>query len=335
MHSVMRRVHLALLLSILLSSCADKLPGGTVSPTLTLSPVQTIFYLDPSALSYGVFETDATSVIINVYNSTPKAFRAFGDISIEDGSGITTYKVQSGESTVVHSMPPGGKRVTITSGGQSKFNNELRGVFITKITFDRSTVQIQPSNPRLVIYGDSITVGGNVDYPSAEAWPVLLRKQYSVFVEAHGYRMLHEDASTSVERSEFVSRISSWTPDYIWLAIGTNDYGFEQWSAQEFGKAYATLLDAIHSSNSQALLFAQSPILRASESPNSFGDNLDSYRQQIAVACSARSAWCKFVDGTNSVFPQPIELDKDGVHLTMKSSAKYAKAVLTIIGKSR
>src|SRR6266540_383483 len=104
MHYVTQRIHLALLLSIVLASCADTLQGRSVSPTLTLS--------------YGVFETEATSVIINVYNSTPKAFRAFGDISIEDGSGLMTYKVPSDESTVVHSMPAGVKRVTITSGGQ-------------------------------------------------------------------------------------------------------------------------------------------------------------------------------------------------------------------------
>src|SRR6266498_2163410 len=125
MHYVTQRIHLALLLSIVLASCADTLQGRSVSPTLTLSPAQTIFHLDTSALSYGVFETEATSVIINVYNSTPKAFRAFGDISIEDGSGLMTYKVPSDESTVVHSMPAGVKRVTITSGGQSRFNNEL------------------------------------------------------------------------------------------------------------------------------------------------------------------------------------------------------------------
>jgi lysophospholipase L1-like esterase len=287
--------------------------------------------LDESALSYGVFETEAISVVINVSNTTPKAFLPWGDISIDHGAGIKTYKVKGDESIILHSMPPGLKRVHITAGGQLKYNNEIRGVFITKIVFDRSAVQIQLPNPRVVIYGDSITVGGNVDNPSAEAWPVLLREHFSVIVNGYSYRTLYEDIATAAKRSAFVSKISKWTPEYVWLAIGTNDYAFAQWSAEEFGIAYADTLDALHSSNPRALLFAQTPILRIDESENSLGDNLEDYRQQIFNACLDRSSWCTFVNGKDPRFPQLDELDKDGVHLTTSSSVKYMEAVLHIL----
>ncbi len=268
---------------------------------------------------------------IDVYNTTPEQFKNFTDISIDTGSGVTTYKVQSGKSTIVHSMLAGKKRVVITSGSQTKSGTEITGVFINKITFDKSAVQIKRTSKRIVVYGDSLAVGGSVDHPSAEAWPVLLRKYYSVIVDAYGYRSLYDDATTPEKISKLASEISSWAPDYIWLAIGANDYGENKWSAQKFSEAYAATLDAIHLANSQAVLFAQTPILESSDPPNSFGDTLENYRQQIAAACSARSAWCIFVDGTNSAFPQPRELKKDGVHLTTKSSAKYAEAVLKII----
>jgi len=335
MSYTIRHINFAILF-ILLSACTGNLQlikDRPVSPTLASTQTQTIFYLNRSALSYGVFETDAISVSIDVINTTPKLSRDLGDISIEDGSSLRIYKLKRGESTVVHSMPPGKKRVTITAGGQTKYNNELRGVFINKITFDESAVQIQPSGQRVVIYGDSIAAGGNVDSPSAEAWPVLLREHYSVIVEAYGYRTLYDDASTPAQRSEFAARISSWAPDYVWLAIGTNDYDFEQWSAGEFGEAYSGTLDAIHGSNPKAFLFAQSPILRVDESPNSFGDSLDGYREQIEAACLARAGWCVFVDGRQSTFPQLDELDKDGIHLTGTSSTKYAEAVLKVMGK--
>jgi lysophospholipase L1-like esterase len=289
--------------------------------------------MDQSALSYGIFETDATSLTVDVFNTTPDGLNASADISIEDPSGIKTYKLQTGESTIVHAMPAGKKHVTITSGGQSNRNGEIRGVFINSVTFDGSAAQIEDPHKRIVIYGDSLAAGGSVDNPSAEAWPVLLRKHYSLMVEAYGYRALYDDASTSAKRAELVSKISPWAPDFIWLAIGTNDHTFGQWSAQDFGQAYAATLDAIHSSNPQARVFAQSPILQENEGPNILGDNLESYRQQITTICLARPAWCKFVDGKDSAFPQPDELDKDGVHLTTKSSAKYAEAVLNIISK--
>ena len=121
----------------------------------------------------------------------------------------------------------------------------------------------------------------------------------------------------------------------MWLAIGTNDHTFGQWSAQEFGEAYADILDAIHLANSQTLVFAQSPILHIEERENSLGNSLEEYRQQITMACRARPTWCIFVDGKDPAFPQPSELDKDGYHLTTESSAKYAEAVLNIIAKPR
>lgn len=207
------------------------------------------------------------------------------------------------------------------------------GVFIDQIIFDKPAIQIKERDNQIVVYGDSLVVGGNVDHLSAEAWPVLLRKHYPVMLEAYGYRTLYEDASTAEARSALALKISSWTPDYVWLAIGANDYWFALWPASEFGEAYAATLDAIHEASPQAILFAQSPIRQADEPQNVFGDTLENYRQQIASVCLAKSAWCTFVDGTDSAFPQPKELDQDGVHLTTDSSAKYAEAVRKTIDK--
>ncbi len=342
-----QRIPLALLLSILLSSCgnvsqpteeppvhASSTPSPTqtaVPPTSTPTPVRATFRLDRSALAYGIFETEATSLTIDVSNTVPGQAEKFADISVEDGSGLTAYKVPPGKSTITHAMSPGTKRVTITAGLQTKFRNVITGVFIDEITFNGSTVQVEQAGKRILVYGDSLAVGGNVEAPSAEAWPALLRRQFAIQVEAYGYRALYDDAATDETRAGFVSKLSSWRPDCIWLAIGANDYTFGPWSAQQFGEAYAATLDAIHSASSLAILFAQSPILQASESPNMLGDTLRKYRRQIKTACLVRSPWCIFVDGTNSAFPQPDELNEDGIHLTTQSSAKYAEAVLNVI----
>jgi lysophospholipase L1-like esterase len=334
-------VSLVLLVFTFLSSCSDTSTAEkeeTVFPVLTLTPTavvfhQTSFDIEQSALSYRVFETEATSLTIEVSNTVPDQFKDFVDISVEDDSGLTTYEVQPGASTITHSMPAGKKLVTVTSGLQTKFRNKIVGVYIDKITFDKSAIPIEQEDHRLVIYGDSLAVGGNVDHLSAEAWPVLLRKHYPILVEGYGYRALFEDASTAEARSSLASKIASWLPEDVWLAIGVNDYAFGLWSASEFGEAYGKMLDAIHAASPQAVLFAQSPILQADEPANRFGDTLEDYRQQIAGVCLARSAWCRFVDGTDPAFPQPDELDIDGIHLTTESSAKYAQAVLNLLRK--
>lgn len=289
--------------------------------------------MDRSPLSYRVFETEATSLTIDVTSTVPGQFKDFTDISVEDGSGITTYKVETGESTIVHSLPAGKKRVIVTSGMHTRFRNKITGVFVNKVTFNGTAVRIEQAGRRVLIYGDSLAVGGNVEHVSAKSWPVLVRKHFPTQVEAYGYRALHDDASTADARADLASKISSWAPDDIWLAIGGNDYAFDLWSAPQFGEAYAATLDAIHSSIPQTILYAQSPIHRGSEGPNALGDSLDDYRQQIATACQARSPWCIFVDGTIPAFPQLDELAEDGIHLTTKSSAKYAEAVLDIIDK--
>lgn len=328
------RIYLTILIVAILPACtADVQPtdNNPLTSRSSLTPARSTFYLDESALAYGVFETKAVSVVVEISNTTPEKFQPWADISVDDGTGITTYKVEAGESTIQHAMSPGLKRVLITAGGQLKYRNEIRGVFVTKVTFDRPAVQIQLPHPRIVIYGDSIAVGGNLQNPSAEAWPVLLREHFSVLVDGYSYRTLYEDAGTASSRSEFVTSISRWNPDYVWLAIGTNDYEFALWSSDEFGRAYAATLDALHASAPQALVFAQTPIARLDESENSLGDDLQDYRQQIFDVCSARSSWCVFVDGTNPSFPQREELDNDGVHLTFSSSVKYMEAVLHIL----
>lgn len=334
------RVHLAPLFAVFLSACLGNSQTPAPSsltpaspPAWTSTPAQMEFSIEQSALAYGIFETEATSVTVEVYNTTPDGVIEFADISIEDGSGVHTYKLQSGDSSVVHSLPAGRKQVTVTSGGLAKRNNEVKGVFIRKIIFDQPAVQLQPATKRVVVYGDSLASGGRVENPSAEAWPVLLREQFSVSLEAYGYRMLYDDAKTPEDRSIFASQITASAPDMVWLAIGANDYGMAPWSAQAFGKAYAATLDALHAASPQAVLFAQSPIRQIVEPPNSFGDDFDAYREQIAGACAARSGWCVFVDGKDPAFPQPDELDEDGTHLTRQSSIKYAEAVRNFLNK--
>lgn len=334
------RVQLALLFAVFLSACLGNSQAPAPSfltpaspPVWTATPAQMEFSIEQSALAYGIFETEAASVTVEVHNTTPDGVIEFADISIEDGSGVRTYKLQAGDSSVVHSMPAGRKQVTITSGGLAKRNDEVKGVFIRKITFDQPAVRVQPAAKRVVVYGDSLASGGRVNNPSAEAWPVLLRKQFSVRLEAYGYRMLYEDAQTPADRSALASKTAVSAPDVVWLAIGTNDYGMAPWSAQDFGEAYAATLDAIHAASPQAVLFAQSPIQQIVEPPNSFGDDLDAYREQIASACATQPGWCVFVDGKAPAFPQPDELHRDGTHLTRKSSIKYADAVFKILNK--
>src|SRR5512145_1370376 len=132
-------IHCAFLLSMVLFSCTSTPQTATatsVPPVSTATTlVQAIFYFDWSPLAYRVFETEATSLTIEVSSTVPGQFKDFADISVEDGSGITTYKVETGESTVVHSLPAGKKHLVVTSGMQTRFRSRIVGVFIERVIF--------------------------------------------------------------------------------------------------------------------------------------------------------------------------------------------------------
>src|SRR6185369_1627561 len=112
---------------------------------------------------------------------------------------------------------------------------------------------------------------------------------YSMMLEGWGFRSLFDDANTSGLRNAFVSRIASYAPATIWIAIGTNDYGLNKWTPANFGTAYAATLDGLHAALPSARIICQTPIVRSVETANGFGNTLSDYRSQISTACNARS----------------------------------------------
>jgi lysophospholipase L1-like esterase len=130
-------------------------------------------------------------------------------------------------------------------------------------------------------------------------------------------------------RSAFVSVVSAYSPSILWIAIGTNDYGLNKWSAASFGTAYAALLDALNSALPDLFIYCQTPIVRANEAANGSGSKLGDYRTQIATAVSTRTAYAKLIDGTAILTTDDLA---DGVHPTTAGHATYAAAVIAELG---
>ena len=175
---------------------------------------------------YGMFTSELGLWIDGVAQS-PLVFTA-------NGAQAFTVNLSAGDHAV--SVVVG---LQSDNGGSTVF-----GSFIDSVSTASGTLTAlapTPSN-RIVIYGDSISVGQGSTYPEELGWDVLLRTAYSheIMIEAWGRRSLYDD--THAGNSAFVSRIASYNPSKIWLAIGTNDYGVANWSAASFGTAYASLL---------------------------------------------------------------------------------------------
>lgn len=271
---------------------------------------------------------------VETYNNIYGTYPGFSDMGVRvNGADLQVIEPGgAGTKYTFVTLGAGEKQVELICGLQSKPGIEILGSWVCDVQFTASATQITPSAiPRLLVYGDSIAVGANATSPSLQGWVQLVRNEYtnSVLYEAWGWRSLHDDASTESAREAFAAHIAAQSPAEIWLAIGTNDYGLNKWSAAAFGAAYADLLDKLHAALPDAVIYAQTPLVRSSEAANGSGSTLGDYRTQIATAQSTRSAYCTLVDGTDILTTGDLT---DGVHPSTAGHALYAAYVKTVLG---
>lgn len=223
----------------------------------------------------------------------------------------------------------GFKKVTFVCSNKSQtFGTWLRAIYVPK---DSICVNVYDNRRACVLYGDSIVSGANAANQYTQSFAMLLRQNlmYNVIVEAHGYRSLYEDANSDALRKAFASKIAIANPAKMLIAIGTNDYGLDKWTASDFGIAYAALLDELHTVMPSLKIYCQTPLRRASEVINSNGNILEDYRTQISNAVSTRTSYCTLVDGKAILATTDLA---DGIHPNSISHAgKYFTALYNIL----
>ncbi len=210
--------------------------------------------------------------------------------------------------------------------------------------FNTPTQTIIPPSAEnvLCVYGDSISVGDSATSPARWAWTTMLRNRWggrNVIVDGFGYRSLYEDAYDGTARTALASRLASTNAQYLWMAIGTNDFGADQnWNATDFGTAYADLLDKIHTAAPNMKIFCQSPIQRiapSDENTNGEGSTLADYRTAISTAVSTRTSYCTYVEGAAAaILPDSGMSTTDGVHPNSEGHRIYAEYVHNYLYKT-
>jgi len=289
-----------------------------------------------SFISRFVFITNAASVAVagttDIFGSFPlwaqlgvKINGVYQDPLQFSGNGTESFTLNLGDFGT-------NRTVEIISGIQSQPGLSVIGTYSNSVTYPTgSTLTVQPPTvgDRILVYGDSISVGANATDPEELGWAPLLRDTYTnrVMAEAWGYRSLYDDTNTAELRSAFVSRVAGYTPATIWLAIGTNDYGLNRWSAANFGTAYAATVDDLHTALPSARIVCQTPIDRTTEVANDFGNTTPEYRTQITNVCGARS-WATVIDGTQIMETTDLV---DGVHPNTAAHATYATFVNNVL----
>lgn len=243
-----------------------------------------------------------------------------------DGNGAQSLAVLLGSS--------GGssRTIEIVSGPTSRSAAPVKGSWPITVTASKPITQIfDTATPRLVIYGDSISVGDGAESAAQEdAYPVLVRESYSgsVSVEAWGFRGIYTDGRNSTVIDAFVTTIGEYNPDILYMHIGTNDYGIELCSAADFETYYGDVLDALNAAYSSLVIYCQTPLVRSDETANTFGDTLDDYRTAISNAVSTRTSFATLVDGSSIITTDDLD---DGTHPNSTGHSKIATSILSLL----
>lgn len=311
--------------------------------------VQKTGYVFTSSFARSEFSTTASSMTVSmfnflVYNLVGSAGPCSLGVLINGVDQSQIVCTKNGAETQSFSLGAfGTKTVEIRNGYTVTPNGDATtgGTFLTSVTFnnDGTATQLTDSpTKRIVIFGDSISVGYFDNQMTLTGWPMLLRNYYaptgSVMSEGIAGDSLYNNVVTKNTiqgmATQLENDLSGYSPKILYIEHGRNDWANNHWSAASFGTAYATLLDDIHTDDPTIVIYAQTPIVQANESANSFGNTLGNYRTQVSNVCTARSSYCTLYDGTTILTLS--DLYSDGVHPSQASQPKYYAAVKAELG---
>jgi lysophospholipase L1-like esterase len=311
---------------------------GVTEFTETGAALNKTTHLLTSEFAQSVFTTQATSLDVETYNNYFAEYPQFTGVGVLVG-GAYNQTISPGALGYVKqtiALPAGNKTVTLLNGTQTRVTTvqDPKGTFFTRVWANAPMTQANPvAANRVLVYGDSITGGANATPITQNAWAMIVRRAYapnSLALEGWGVRSLNEDCTDATARAAFVAKLVAYTPQRLWLAIGTNDYGLSKWTAASFGAAYAALLDDLHAALPGLPIYCQTPLLRGTETANASGSTLGDYRAQIATVVSTRTSYCALIDGTTILTLG--DLDPDNLHPTTAGQAQYAAYVRTALG---
>ncbi len=276
--------------------------------------------------------TDASTLLLTGDTSNWTSSSNYGSLGLKI-NGVEQSPLlftANGTQTFTINLPAGTNTIDVSAGPQTRPSATVLGSFIDSFQLQGLTnyTLVPPTfSNRLFVYGDSIASGNDDSvHNGAQGWVTLVRDAgKDVMLDAFGYRALKDDAANSSAVTAFVSRITSYAPTAIWIAVGANDFGFNEWTPAAFGVQYAAFVDALHTALPSMSIFCQTPIVRTDFAGlNGVGGNqLSDYRAQITTVCNARS-WTTLIDGTQILLSSDLN---GGLHPTTAGHIKYANFV--------
>lgn len=289
-----------------------------------------------SPMARVALDTDASEIVVEAFSEMGNA-RAGDLLVLVNGRPYQALAFSASTACTMFTvaLPGGRKRVEIQTGANQTPATSPSGSFLRAIyaaaTDVLHLIDAPPPGRRMLIDGDSISCGYDATYPTRRGYAPRMRQTYgNIALAGYSGRQLTDDYSTATSRTAEASKIAVYRPDDIIEALGTNDWGNATATAANFGTDYAAALDALHAALPGATVYALTPIQRVSEqTPNTNGDKLSAFRNQIATAVSSR-AWAALIPGPDII--TQADVDGGGIHPTDNGHDKIARYLLGTLG---
>lgn len=325
---------------------------------ITLSDVNSISYDLHDCFAHTKYITDARSVGVEETSSMTSLNLGWSVIGLYvngvfQNESAATHLSSTLNETLEIQLPSGtSKLIDLVDGPQSVYSNNRVGTMIQAVRIplllsdgitSTNTTSIKPSVSEDVIVGlgDSINVGFNSSpITQYSTWSQLRKANAattSVICCSQGSESLNNVAGTPELMTATINRIilqcTGSKSNTIWLALGTNDYGFNYLTSSAFGILYGQFLDALYTAAVAGSIpgfrvVCQTPIQRISPSNETDhgAGTLSAFRTAISNCCASRS-WTILVDGASGAIIPDTSINTDGLHLTNLGAAQFANKI--------
>ena len=201
-----------------------------------------------------------------------------------DGAG-RTFAVWRGDELVDEEKADLGEgRVTLRLGeGDGPAAVYLPEGMRPEILEVAGDVEPAPSQPRWVVYGDSVAEGWIASGP-ALAWPAIAGRKQLFDIVNMGYAGAARGEIASAEQ------VAEMAADVVTIAYGTNCWVRTPHSAALVEAGFAAFLDVVRAGHPQTPIVVVSPVVRpdAETTPNKLGATLRDIRAAIEGVAEAR-----------------------------------------------
>lgn len=295
-----------------------------------------------SAFSRFIFNTTSDYVIINMI--TASGSQAPMGVKVD---GVVQPSISAASNTINLGNLGQSKQVQITTGGNAGMTPV--GNSLTTIKYnENSSFTVSPPqsvSDRVLIFGDSITIGSlNTDSPNSAITPRLRTAGYSVMSEGSAGDRLsrwNQGTATAPNFTNLTNRLVSYAPKTIWLEMGHNDGTAlaSDWSnsVNNFGNAYAMLVDGLHSALPNAHIFCQST-MKVDSTHRLVGDKIlevcnDSSRNTYAASVDAKG-WITGYGTPGTYMADAIHPNDAGNVMYANRAEEFIRTLSTSLSKS-